>query len=807
MRLPACIVLAATAACGGPRGFKPPPEPEPPAMYRATVRWTGFGVPHVTASDPAGLGFGQGWATAKQHLCRLADQFVRVRAERARWFGPGPDDTNLDSDFFHLALGLDRRAKDLMMTMSPDARDVARGWVAGYNHFVTATPSASWPDGCQGAAWVRPIDELDLARLDLALATTASSRLFETQIARAAPDDAKTASLSWPEPPAVASNGWAIGADRSESGYGLVVANPHFPWHGDLTFSEIHLTIPGELDVYGATIPGVPMVGIGFTPRVAWTHTFSSSTRFLLYSLRLKAGEPLRYERDDGEGRIVGKTYEIGVRNPDGSIEQVQRTLYRSDHGPMIASAMTPWSSADGVAYAISDVALDTAGSVIDLYLGFARAEGVDDFRAALGFHATPFLNTIFADVEGNVWYADGSAVPNLHDEALAGWGLARKAMPALEQAWQRHVAVVDGSSSVFDLVTDDPEVPGMIPLAAAPELLRRDYVFNANDSYGYANPDAPQSGYSPFYGDATAAPSPRGLMNLRMLREKGVAAASGADGYFNRTEAAAAMLSNRSFTGEQLRDEVHARCLAEAARRVPKPKAKPKKKPPPPAMDPALATLCSRLAEWDLRFDVDSRGAVLWREFIAELGGEDLPWAVPFDVEAPSTPSGLAPATGADPVIAALERAVATLAAAGIDYRTTTPRLGDVQHAAVGSRASVPGGSGGDGTASVAAWRDVDDTLLPRPTRGASSGTGLGADGYAVDYGTSWVMAVDLLPGGPEADVLLTYGPPRTEGASSPDDDQLQLYARGVLRPALFRDEDIAADPDLVVMHLEEEQ
>jgi len=817
MRAPAWLCLVAVAACGGSRPKQAPPEPEPPKMFRATVRWTGFGVPHVTAADPAGLGFGQGWATAKQHVCRLADQFVRVRAERARWFGPGPDDANLDSDFFHLQLGLDARARELVTTMSKDARDLARGWVAGYNHYVTHR-SREWPEACRDAAWVRPIDELDLARLDLGLAATASSRRFETQIARAAPGDANTASLPFPPEPPLASNGWALGGDRTETGAGLVVANPHFPWQGDLTFSEIHLTIPGELDVYGATIPGVPMVGIGFTPKVAWTHTFSSSTRFLLYRLRLVDGDPTRYVRDDGEGRILGKTFEIGVLQPDGSIEQVQRTMYRSGHGPMVTSAFTPWDAE--AAYAIADVALDSAGSVIDLYLGFARAEGLDDFRAAMGFHATPFLNTIYADLDGNAWYVDGSAVPNLSDEGLIGWELARKAVPELEAAWQQHVAVVDGSSSMFDLITDDPAYRGTIPLAAAPELLRRDFVFNANDSYGYTNPDAPLTGFSPFYGDATASPSPRGLMNLRMLREKGVASASGSDWYFGRAEAAGAMLSNRSFTGEQLRDEVHARCLAEDARRAaPKPeprKGKARKGKAPagqgsaaPPQPPRLDKICSRLAEWDLRFDVDSRGAVLWRELIEELG---LPWAVEFDPQAPSTPSGLAavPPRAPDPVIAALERAVAVLSRAGVDYRSATPTLGELQRAAIGSGVGVPGGIGGDGVASVATWVDADDTLLPHATRApAISGTGLGPDGYPVNYGTSWVMSVELRPEGPVADVLMTYGPPRAaDGVIGPDsDDQLVRFGQGALRPALFDDAAISEDPDLVVEHLEEEQ
>lgn len=794
----AALALALTA-CGGGKPA-PRPEPEPPAgpAYRATVRWTSYGVPHVIADDLAGVGFGQGWASARQHLCRLADQFVRVRGERSYHFGAGDDDANLDSDFFHLHLGLEARAKDLAGRQSKDAHEIARGWVAGYNHYLAATSPSEWPEPCRGAAWVEPIDELDLARLGLGLATIASSRQFLRPIARAAPDGGAAAALPTLTSP-LASNGWALGGDRTESGHGLVVANPHFPWEGDLTFSEIHLTVRGDFDVYGAGIPGMPLVGIGFTRHHAWTHTFSSSTRFLLYRLRLVEGDPLRYVRDEGDARITSRTYTVEVLQPDGSRQKVTRTLYRSAHGPMLASPLTPWSAASGAGFSFGDVALDSAGSAIDLYLGFARAESLEGFRAALAHRATPFLNTLYADVDGHAWYIDGSAVPYLSDEALAAWELARKAVPEIGTAWRMGIPVVDGSSSLFDLLTDDPQAPGAIPIDAAPELLRRDFVFNANDSYGYTNPAAPLSGHSPLYGNAAAAPSSRGLANLRALREKGVAAGSGPDGRFSRAEATAAMLSNRSFTGEQLRDDVLARCTAESLRRAgPKPKKKGKKRQP---TDAALQRLCQRLAEWDVRFDVASRGAVLWREFIAELGASGgIPWAIAFDPAAPSTPSGLAPhgKDGFDPVILDLEQAAKKLAAAGIDLAAGNPPLGELQRSGA---APIPGGNGGDGVANVVTWVDWNGTLLPRETREpAISPTGLGPGGYPVNYGTSWVMAVDLQPAGPDAQVLMTYGPSRDpDGAGS----QLALFARGELRAALFDDEEIRADPNLSVDEL----
>jgi acyl-homoserine-lactone acylase len=53
------------------------------------------------------------------------------------------------------------------------------------------------------------------------------------------------------------SNAVAVGRDRSFNGRGMLLANPHFPWIGGMRFYEMHLTIPGQLDVMGAALPGL----------------------------------------------------------------------------------------------------------------------------------------------------------------------------------------------------------------------------------------------------------------------------------------------------------------------------------------------------------------------------------------------------------------------------------------------------------------------------------------------------------------------------------------------------------------------
>ena len=79
--------------------------------YDATVRWDSWGVPHVLAEDAGSLGYGLGYAFARDHVCVLADQVLRARSERALYLGPGDDDVNPDSDFGWLSIGVSKSAE------------------------------------------------------------------------------------------------------------------------------------------------------------------------------------------------------------------------------------------------------------------------------------------------------------------------------------------------------------------------------------------------------------------------------------------------------------------------------------------------------------------------------------------------------------------------------------------------------------------------------------------------------------------------------------------------------------------------
>ena len=83
--IPAAAALLAVAAAGSPGNVK----------YSAEIRRTSYGVAHITARDYGSLGFGEGYAQAEDHLCSIADQVVKARGERAKYFGAGKGNEHL----------------------------------------------------------------------------------------------------------------------------------------------------------------------------------------------------------------------------------------------------------------------------------------------------------------------------------------------------------------------------------------------------------------------------------------------------------------------------------------------------------------------------------------------------------------------------------------------------------------------------------------------------------------------------------------------------------------------------------------
>ena len=175
------------------------------------------------------------------------------------------------------------------------------------------------------------------------------------------------------------------------------------------------------------------------------------------------------------------------------------------------------------------------------------------------------------------------------------------------------------------------------------------------------------------------------------------------------------------------------------------------------------LRPACDVLDAWDGRFDLDSAGAVLWRETMTRFpaGAFDEAGALfsePFDPARPTvTPAGFT--DNATLVVQALGRAVQTITKAGFDIDATMGAAQFTERS--GERIPLHGGTNADGVTNIVSWSDRSSSSEEAPTRGdlITPNGDLRGDGYPVNFGTSFVMVVDYSTGAPEASAILTYG------------------------------------------------
>ena len=272
----------------------------------------------------------------------------------------------------------DRRGPDLAPAAGGPgagaARSSSRGYVAGYNAYLRDTGVDKIPDKrCRGADWVRPITELDVYRRFHQLGSLASAGAAIEGIGEAAP------ALAAPRAEA-AERGAGAGAsteletgrgrgllparqrlqrlrarqrgDRG-TGRGMVLGNPHFPWDGAERLYQAHLTIPGKLDVAGASLYGVPLILIGHTRGLAWSHTVASAWRFTPFELTLVPGDPHSY-LVDGQPRAMkaGRAHGQGAdarRRARGPHPDAVRDRVRADADLDPRPAAVPVDAGDGL--------------------------------------------------------------------------------------------------------------------------------------------------------------------------------------------------------------------------------------------------------------------------------------------------------------------------------------------------------------------------------------------------------------------------------------------------------------------------
>lgn len=789
------ILIACLSACqsGGRESTRATPQAG--ETLSAELRRSDYGIVHVKANDYASLGYGYAYAFAEDNLCLMADSYVTVNGERSKYFGPeaswtftgnGTTNNNLNSDFFFKLIIAQQRIEELLALPPPQGplpavRELVRGYVAGYNRYLRDTGIENLPDpSCRGAQWVREIREIDVYRRFYQLAMLASSGVAINGIGSAQPPIAGLIPSILPSAQEIAtqlqsrwegiqigSNAIALGGEATDSGRGMVLGNPHFPWDGAERFHQAHLTIPGKLDVTGVSLFGVPLILIGYNKDLAWSHTVSSAWRFTPYQLTLVPGAPTTYLVDGRPEQMTPWDLEVESRQADGQISTVSRTLYTTRWGPVfneiLGLPLFPWLPVQAYALADANAAnFRYVNHFLETNQASSSRELLDILKRNQG---VPWVNTLASDRHGEALYADISVTPNVPDAmALTCAGvLGLVTQPLLG------LPVLDGSRSNCAWRNDDDAVQaGTLGPANMPYLLRTDYVTNSNDSHWLSNPQQPLEGYARIIGDERRARRMRTRSGLVMveshLYDQGQT--------FSRQQMQDLLFNNRQHAAHLWLDDLIPFCR----------------------LTPVLIGLggpvltgeaCDVLEAWDRSDNLDSPGAVLFRRFAENLYIAAVPsgtsasqlefldvWTRPFNVNDPvHTPSGL---NVLNPHVAlALGSAISDLNAAGFALNAT---LRQAQTEARGEeRIPIHGGPGAMGVFN------------------AITNPWVAGEGYSdVVHGSSFIQVVSFDGDDcPDARTILTYS--QSTNPESPHyADQTRLYAESGWVEAQFCESEI---------------
>ena len=344
------------------------------------ILWDRYGVPHIFAPNEAELFYAFGRAQTRAHGNLLLRLYGEARARAAEYWG----EEHLESDRWLRTMGIPERAGNWYQRQTPAFRSYLDAFAQGINDYASENTAAIDPNRLV----VLPVHATDvLAHLQRMIHFTFVSR---RQAVNAAAEHRDSRG----------SNAWAIAPSRSASGHAMLLANPHLPWSGRFRYFEAHMQTEG-LNIYGANLVGLPVLGTAFNEHLGWTHTVNTLDGQDLYELEVAAGG----YRWNGRTIPFDEHQEIlKIKQPDGSWKEENLIVKRSIHGPVV-------SESEGNALSLRVVGLDQPGA-LEQWWNMGRARNLQEFEVAVRDLQIPMFTIIYADRDGHVMHLFNGRVP-----------------------------------------------------------------------------------------------------------------------------------------------------------------------------------------------------------------------------------------------------------------------------------------------------------------------------------------------------------------------------------------------------------
>ncbi len=420
-----------------------------------TIRRDSLGIPVVEAENEEDLFFGSGYASAADRLWQMYAMTMIMQGRLAEVAG----EEMLGIDVFMRSIGAKEKLEGELSKLDRKLLSVLESYAKGVNAYMEHNPELPAEfvlTGYRPGPW-RPadtlyvfamlnmnvsfnfIEELDYLILAGELGYDKAAMLFPVYPDEDLPLEDARALAEIPHRELLdgnvrtalldlrrrlkgvtplgtpASNNWALAGSRTGSGKSIVCNDTHLALMIPNSWMLMHLKCP-TYDAAGVTVPGIPVVALGFNGKIAWGATMVMADSQDVFIEKL--------DTVDGKTRYLYRGEWVPVKERKEEFRMkggktVTRLIEETVHGPLFNASLRampfppelpiqplPMSSKYGIAIAY---AVEGGARTFEGFYRMGSVSGMAQARRALQMVEGIYLNIVYGDRDNIAWQVTGA--------------------------------------------------------------------------------------------------------------------------------------------------------------------------------------------------------------------------------------------------------------------------------------------------------------------------------------------------------------------------------------------------------------
>lgn len=363
---------------------------DPATLARqVTIHRDPWGVPHIEGPTDEAVLFGFAYAQCQDYFWQVEDTYILALGRYAEVHGP----RGVNRDLLNRAFEIPQASAADFPQLNVELRSAIEAFTAGLNWYLAQHPEVR----PRLITRFEPWHVLAYGRhllLEMGFRYTHLPNSGSTLPGKIGKISAHKGS-----------NAWAIAPERTRDGHALLFINPHQPWFGFGQFCEVHLKSGEGWNFSGATFFGNPMPALGHNEHLGWAFTVNEPDIADAWRVTFdKPDDPLAYRWGDGYRQATQWQDTLRVLTSRGMRDEVY-TFRKTHHGPCVVQESEQ-------VYLAANVAKLHESLLMGQMLQMVRAQNLAEFKAAMGLLNFQFMNTVYADRDGNIYYLYNAAVP-----------------------------------------------------------------------------------------------------------------------------------------------------------------------------------------------------------------------------------------------------------------------------------------------------------------------------------------------------------------------------------------------------------